>query len=128
MDRNHGIFFAINVSGIDINLRSVKGSFTDILHIRNLQFVHNITHVLLGLLPNLWLTNIFFTIIRIPLGQMIGNILLNTQRLQTMLCQCQTILKFLHHLIRSYDQMSLGNGKLTDSGQSVHFTGILISE
>ena len=45
-----------------------------------------------------------------------------------MFCQCNTSLKLPHHLIRTHDQMPLGNGKLSHSGQTMHLAGILVAE
>ncbi len=82
----------------------------------------------LGLFPNFRFADIFLPVIGIPFGEMIGHILLHTQCLQAVLGKSDTFFKFLHHLIRSHDQMSLGDRKLTHSGQAMHLAGILVPE
>ena len=80
------------------------------------------------LFPYLRITNVFLFICRVPFGKMICYIFLNTKYLQTVLSKCDTVFELFYHLVRSYDQMSLGNGKLTNSCQAMHLTGILITE
>ncbi len=84
--------------------------------------------MLLGFLPDLWLPDIFFSVIWIPFGEMIRHILLHTQSGETIFGQSNTFLKFFYHLIWAHNQMSLGNGKLPHSGKSMHFSRILIAE
>ena len=128
LNGDHGVFFAVYVLGIDIHFWSVEGSFSHILDKRNVQLDEDIPDILLGLIPYFRLSDVFFFVLRIPFRKMIGNVLLKSQCFQTVFCQCQTVFKFLHHLVRTDDQVSLGNGKLTHTCQSVHFSGILISE
>ena len=128
LNGNHGIFLAVYILCIDIYLRTIEGCLTLCLIEGNIQLLQNITDVSLSFLPDLRLPNILILVVRVPLGKSVGNIIIDTQRFQTILCQCQTVLKLLYHLVGSYNQMSLGNGKLTYSGQSVHLSGILVSE
>ena len=126
LDCDHGVFFSVHILGIDIDLRAIECRFPHILHKRNLQFVHDIAHMLLGLFPHLGFPDIFLRIFRIPFGKMIRHIFLNTQCFQTVLCKGNTLFKLLHHLIRPYDQMPLRNRKLAHPGKPVHLSGILI--
>ncbi len=128
LDGDHGIFLAVHIPGIDVDLGTVESGFAHILHIGNLQFLHDVPHMLLGLFPHLGFPDILFPVIRIPFGQMVGHILLHSQGLQAMFCQRQTFLELLHHLVGSDNQMTLGNGKLAHPGQSVHLAGILVAE
>ena len=82
----------------------------------------------LGFLPDLRLTNILLTIVGIPLRKPEGYIIQNTQSFQAMLCQSKASLELVYHLVRSDNQMSLGNRKLTNTGKSMHLTGILVAE
>ena len=125
---DHGIFFAVYIFCIDIYLRSVESSLSNVFHEWDFQFCQDVTDILLCLIPYIRISDIFLTVVRIPFGQMVGYILFYTQSSQALLSQCDTIFKFFHHLIRTNDQMSLGNRELTNTCQSVHLTGILISE
>ena len=84
--------------------------------------------MLFCLFPYFRLTDIFFSVVRVPFGKMIRYIFFDTQNLQTVLCKCNTVFEFFDHLVRSYNQMSFGNSKLTNSCQTMHLTGILITE
>ena len=128
LNGNHGIFLAVHIFRIDIHLWSVKRCFSHVLHKRNLQLCQNIPDMLLCLVPDLRLPDVFLSVLRIPFGQMISHIFLHSQCGQAMLCKGDTALKFLHHLIRADHQMSLRNGELTHTGQSVHLSGILVAE
>ena len=128
LNRDHGIFLAVYVFGIDIYLRSVEGSFSHVLYKRNIQFLKHVADMAFCLFPDFRFTDVFLSVIRIPFGQVIGNILFHTQNLQTILCKRNTVFEFFYHLIRSDDQVAFGNRELADTGQTMHFTGILITE
>ena len=128
LDRDHGVFFSVYVLCVDINLRSVESSLAHILCEWNVQLLKHLADMAFCLFPYLRLTDVFLFVCRIPFGKMIGYIFLNTKYLQTVLGKCDTVFELFYHLVRSYDQMSLGNSKLTNSCQAMHLSGILITE
>ena len=125
---DHGIFFSIYIFGVNVYFWSIERSLSNIFGKWNVQFVQNISDIFLCLIPNFRLADIFFRIFRIPFGQMVGYIFFQTECLQTILRQCDTIFKFFYHLIRADDQMSLGNRKLAYTCQAMHFTRILVTK
>ena len=128
LDCDHCIFFAIYILSIDVDLRSVECCFSDILCEWDVQFFEHLTDIFFCLIPYFRFTDVFFSIIRIPFGQMIGYIFLNAKNLQAVLSKCDTVFEFFDHLVWSYDQMSLRDCKLTNSCQTMHLTGVLITE
>ena len=67
-------------------------------------------------------------ILRIPFGHAVGHVFFQSQRRQAVFCQVHTAFKLLLQLVRSHHEMALGNGKLANTGQSVHLAGILVAE
>ena len=128
LDCDHGIFFAIYVLCVDIDLRSVECCFSDILCERNVQFFEHLTDIFFCLIPYFRITDVFFSVVRIPFGKMVSYIFFYTKNLQTVLSKCDTVFEFFNHLVWSYDQMSFGDCKLTNSCQAMHLTGVLITE
>ena len=128
LDRDHCIFFSVYIFGIDINLRSVECSFSNILCKWNVQFFKHLADMSFCLIPHFCITDVFLSVVRIPFGKVIGYVLLYTKNLQTVLCKCDTVFKFFYHLVRSYDQMTFGDRELTHTCQTMHFPGILITE
>ena len=67
-------------------------------------------------------------IVGIPFGHTVGHIILQTQSSQAVFCQIHAALEFLFQLFGHQHQMSFGNGELAYTGQTVHFTGVLVAE
>ena len=128
LDGNHRILFAIDIFGIDINFGAIESGLAHFLRIRDLQLIHDFTHMLLRLFPDLWLTDVFLAVVRIPFRELVSYLFLHAQGSQAVFCQGKAILELLHHLVWPYDQMPLRNGKLAHTGQTMHFAGILIAE
>ena len=66
LDRYHGIFLAVNVLGLDIDLRSVEGSLAVLFIELDVIFYHNLTEIILSAVPILFISEVFFFIVRIP--------------------------------------------------------------
>ena len=128
LNGDHGIFLAVYVLGLNVDLRAVKSGFSFRFHKRNAGFHQNMTNLILCALPVFIVTQIFLFIVRVPFGQTVSHIILHAENSEAVLRQFQAVLQLLIGLIRTDDQMSLGNGKLTHTGQSVHLAGILVTE
>ena len=128
LDCDHCVFFSVYVLGVDINLRSVECSFSDILCKWNIQLFKHLADMAFCLFPYFRFTNIFFSVIRIPFGKMVSYIFFYAENLQTVLSKCNTVFELFHHLVWSYNQMSFRNRKLTYTCQTMHFAGILVTE
>ena len=74
------------------------------------------------------ISDIFFRIIRVPFGQTIGHIVLQSQSRKHELRKLHTLFKLLVDLIWTRDQVRLRDCKLTYTGKSMHFPGVLISK
>ena len=75
LDGNQGILLAKHIFNLDIQLWAVKGRFSDTNRVLNAQMIQDSLHGALSLIPLLGGTDIFVLILRIPLGEAIGNIL-----------------------------------------------------
>ena len=128
LDRDHGVLFSVHVLCLNIKLWTVERSLSCLLCIFHTDIIQDLTHRTFYTIPFLSITKILVRMLRIPLGHTIGNIFLQSQCLQTIFCQTDTILKLVGNLLRCTDQMSLRDRKLTDTGQTVHLTGILVTE
>ena len=108
LDRDHSVFFAVYIFGIDVYFWSVESGFSYIFAELYVQFLQHLTDMSFCLFPDFCISNVFFFVFRIPFGQMIGYIFFQSQYLETILCQCDTVFKFFDHLVRTDDQVSLG--------------------
>ena len=84
--------------------------------------------MLLGGLPSLSIANILLGVFRIPLGEVIGYIILQTQRSKAITSQINTTFKLFHHLVGADNQVSFADGELTDTGKTMHLTTIFLAE
>ena len=75
LDRDHGIFLAIYILCLDIDLRTVECSFTISLYKGHLLLFQQLTQYLLCGLPVMLISQIFLLIGRIPFGKAEGYIL-----------------------------------------------------
>ncbi len=128
LDGNHSVFLAVHVLCINVHLRPVKSRFPNIFRERNAKFRQNVADMSFRFFPYFRFPDIFLRVFRVPLRQVVCHFILQPKCGQAILCQSKAALKFLHHLVGTDNQMSLGNGELAHPGQPVHFAGVLIAE
>ena len=128
LDRDHRIFLAVNVLGLNVKLGTVEGRFAGRFRIVQSDLIEDLAHSTFDLVPLLGRAQILVGILGIPLGEPIGHILLQSQRRQTVLGQPHAVLEFLIDLLGRADQMALGDRELPHTRQTVHLAGILVSE
>ena len=128
LDGNHGIFFSIYILCLNINLWSVECSFPICFCILDAILIHNITQILLGAVPICFVAQIFFFVVWIPFGQTVSNISIDTKCSHYIMAKFRTSGKFFFRLFRAKNNMCLCNSKLSDTGKSMHLSGVLIPE
>ena len=90
--------------------------------------IHNVTQILLGAVPVFLIAKVFLFVVRIPLGQTVGNISVDTKCLHNIVAQLSTSCQLFLSLIRAQNDVCLCNRKLSYTGKSMHLTGILVTE
>ena len=128
LDRNDGIFLTEYVLALDVQLGTVESGLVDANLVIQAQIVQNLLHDALRLFPLLGSTLVLIGTLRIPLGEAEGAVLQQSHGFQNVFRQLQASAELLLQLIGAEHQMSLGNGELTDTDQTVHLTGILVAE
>ena len=122
------IFLAVHVLNLDIELRAVERSFADADLVRNLEVVEDALHEALCLVPLLFRTDILCTVIRVPLREAVGNVLIQTECLQHEDCKLQALSELIFQLLRCAHEVAFGNGELAHTDQAVHLAACFITE
>ena len=128
LDGDHGVFLAVDIFRLDVQLRTVEGSFAFFLGIFETDFIQDIAHQILHAVPGFGVAQVVVGVIRIPLGESVCHIFFEAQSGQAVSRQVYAALEFVADLFRRADQMSLGNGELAHACESVHFACLLVSE
>ena len=81
LDGDEGIFLTENVLDLDIELGAVERRLADTDLIVDAKVVEDLAHHTLDVVPLLLGTDVLFTVVGIPLGEAIGNVLIQTQGL-----------------------------------------------
>ena len=91
--------------------------------------IQNVAHDTLCLFPLLRRALVLVArICRIPLREPEGAVVQQSHGIQEILCQLQAVLEFFFQLIRTQDVVTLGNGELAHTDQTVHLAGVLVPE
>lgn len=128
LDSNKGVFFAMNVLDLNIQLWTVEGGLSDANRIVNAEMIKYSGHYILGLIPLLWGADIFITIVRIPLRESVENVFGETDCFKHVIGKLDAAAEFLLKLLGSADQVTLRNGKLTQADKTVHFSRFFVAE
>ena len=129
LNGDQGVFLAEYVLVLNIQLRTVESRLVDADLILQAQVIQNVAHDTLCFFPLLRCTLVLVArICRIPLGEPECAVVQQSDCIQEILCQLQAVLEFIFQLIRTQDIVSLRNGELTNTNQTVHFAGVFVPE
>ena len=128
LDGDKGILFAEYILDLDIELRTVESSLVHTDGVVDLVFVKQLLHNALCLVPLLGSALVFIGAGGIPLREAEGAILLQAERIKHIHSEVKAALEFLCQLIGTENEVSLGDGELTNTDQTVHLAGILVAE
>ena len=91
LNGNHGIFLAIHILGLNIDLGTIEGCLSVCLHKWDLLLLKKLSEHVLGGFPIMLISQIFLFVGRIPLGKAEGYILLKTKYTQNVICQIEAV-------------------------------------
>ena len=129
LDGYDSILLAEYIVELDIQLRSVEGCFIDADFIVYAQVIQNFAHYSLCMLPLLSSALVFIVrVSRVPLAEAEGAFIQHANGIEHIFCQVQAALEFFFQLVRTQNQMALGNGELAHTDEAVHFAAVLVTE
>ena len=106
LNGDHGVFLAVYILRLNIDLGPVKGGFTVGLREGNAILCEDFPDLALGGFPILLVPQIFLPVVGIPPGEAVGHLVLEPQGGQAVHRQIQTPLQLLPGLVRTDDQMA----------------------
>ena len=128
LDGDEGVFLTEDVLDLDIELGTVERGFADTYLVLYAKVVEYLAHHALHAVPLFLCADVLFSVIGIPLGEAVADVLIQTQGLEHIYSEVQTVLKLALELLGCAHKMTLGDRELANAYKAVHLTGSLVAE
>ena len=128
LDRDHRVFLAVHVLGLDIDLGAVESSLAFFLRKFDVVLDHYITQVSLCLVPVLLVSEVLLPVLGIPLRKTVCNFVRKSERRKNVVCKLNASRKLFFSLVGTKNDVSLRDRELSYTCKSVHLARILVTE
>ena len=129
LDGDEGVFLAVDVLILDVELRAVECSLVDADGVVDVEVLEDALHHALGVIPLLLRALVLVVRVRgIPLGEAERALVKKADGAEAVLGKVEAALELLFELVGTQDEVAFGDRELTHADEAVHLAGILVAE